>query len=65
MPKEPFYQYYMKYVMSVQDQNMETELKHLKSRNALGIRSMDLLIDHVAKEVNIYDSYSKLTDSVQ
>ena len=65
MPKESFYQYYMKYVMSVQDKNMETELKLLKSKNVLGINSMDRLINHVAKEVNIYDSYCKLTDSVQ
>ena len=60
--RPPFQEFYMRYIMTVQDRNIELEMKHLKAKNLLTPMSMDLLIDKVAKEVNIYDSYNKLTE---
>ena len=60
--RPPFQEFYMNYIMTVQDRNIELEIRHMKDKNFLTPMSMNLLIDKVAKEVNIYDSFNKLTE---
>lgn len=44
VPNDPFPVFFNKYVFSVQDINLESEMKYLMSHNVLDILSLDRLI---------------------
>lgn len=50
-PVEPFGTYYINYVMQVQDQNIDRELRSLLHNNRTDISSMGKLIDEVYKSI--------------
>lgn len=57
-----FNEYYQSYIMQVQDRNIESELKHLSSRNVLSIYTMDQLIADTVKEAIHFDSGYTFTE---
>ena len=50
-PVVPFAEYYMKYVMQVQDQNIDMEIKQLVRLNKPTVFSMGKLIDYTYKSI--------------
>lgn len=50
-PVEPFGTFYINYVMQVQDQNIDRELRSLLHSNRTDISSMSKLIDEVYKSI--------------
>ena len=50
-PVEPFGIFYINYVMQVQDQNIDRELRSLLHNNRTDISSMGKLIDEVYKSI--------------
>lgn len=50
-PVEPFGIFYINYVMQVQDQNIDRELRSLLHSNRTDISSMSKLIDEVYKSI--------------
>lgn len=56
LPQEDFNTYYYKYMLDVQDKNLERELDQLRSRNILSLYSMDRLIAQTIKEMRLNGS---------
>lgn len=50
-PSIPFGEYYINYVMRVQDQNINKELKSMLHNNKTDVRSMDILIENTYKSI--------------
>ena len=51
LPKTNFKRFYLKYVTSVQDKNLEIEFKYLTSHNSLDILNLDRLINKYLGEM--------------
>lgn len=50
-----FDQYYLDYICSVQDNNIDREFRYFKSSNILNPMSMQQIIESTYKELNILD----------
>lgn len=51
LPKTNFKGFYLKYVTSVQDKNLESEFKYLTSHNSLDVLKLDRLINKYLGEM--------------
>ena len=51
LPKTNFKRFYLKYITSVQDKNLEGEFKYLTSHNSLDILNLDRLINKYLGEM--------------
>ncbi len=51
LPKTNFKRFYLKYITSVQDKNLESEFKYLTSHNSLDILNLDRLINKYLGEM--------------
>lgn len=53
LPDIPFNRYFNNYIMDVQDDNIENEMKFLLSRNTLNIYMMDNIISETYRRLAI------------
>ena len=52
-----FAEYYQNYLMTIQDLNIQLELKYLQVQNLLDVNSVDLITDSAYKELICDDKF--------
>lgn len=65
LPDISFDEYYMDYIFSVQDDNLQREFKHLKFQRDYNLQTIQGLINFTAKEVRIYDTIINSSGCIQ
>jgi hypothetical protein len=64
LTEDDFNAYYYKYMLDVQDKNIDRELKRFRSRNVLSLYSMDRLIAQTLSEVNLDGASNKVAELI-
>lgn len=64
LTEDDFNAYYYKYMLDVQDKNIDRELKRFRSRNVLSLYSMDRIIAQTLSEVNLNGASNKVAELI-
>lgn len=64
LTEDDFNAYYYKYMLDVQDKNIDRELKRFSSRNVLSLYSMDRIIAQTLSEVNLNGASNKVAELI-
>ena len=64
LTEDDFNAYYYKYMLDVQDKNIDREMKRFRSRNVLSLYSMDRIIAQTLSEVNLNGASNKVAELI-
>lgn len=64
LTEDDFNAYYYKYMLDVQDKNIDREMKRFRSRNVLSLYSMDRIIAQTLSEVNLDGASNKVAELI-